>query len=121
MRIISTLLLFCILLQSCATIFTGTKDVVRMETNPDGAKVLMNNIDQCKTPCDMTVDRALGSKIITIEKAGFETKTIQLNSTFNPIAILDVFTIVGLIVDVATGSVRKFEPKKYSLELEPKN
>jgi hypothetical protein len=51
---------------------------------------------------------------------GFHTRTFSLSKEFNAVSVLNLFGILGWAVDVATGSVMKYDQKAYSIELEEK-
>ena len=59
------ILITSVFLQSCATIFTGTKDIIRFDSTPQGAKVQIDGIDKGKAPCDVSVKISIDSKTVT--------------------------------------------------------
>jgi len=72
-----------------------------------------------KTPCDVMVSSSLQQKVFTFKLDGYQPKTVEAGRTLNPIAILDWFTILGLIVDVGTGALMKYDPTSYVVTLDP--
>lgn len=107
-------------LQSCATIFTGTRDTVRFESQPAGAKVQIDGLDVGRTPVDVSVKRSLGDKTATMLLEGYDTRTFELSREFNAVSILNLFGLLGWAVDAATGSLMKYDQKLYKIELEQK-
>ncbi|WP_139166197.1 PEGA domain-containing protein [Chryseobacterium soldanellicola] len=107
---------------SCATIFTGTKDKISFSSTPEGAKVFHKGIEKCTTPCTTEISRGLGKQMATFEKEGFNNKEVKLTKTFNPVTLLNILLggVIGLGVDTATGSLIKYSPKAYTVELEAK-
>lgn len=105
-------------LQSCATIFTGTKDTIRFESKPAGAKVRIEGIDVGRTPVDAVVKRSINDKTATMTLDGYDSRTFELSKEFNTISILNLFGLVGWAVDAATGSLMKYDQKVYTIELE---
>ena len=106
-------------LQSCATLFTGTKDTIRFESKPAGAKVRIEGIDVGRTPVDAVVKRSISDKTATMTLEGYESRTFELSKEFNAISILNLFGLVGWAIDAATGSLMKYDQKVYNMELEP--
>jgi len=116
---------FCALatlsLTSCATIFTGTKDNISFKTNVDGAKVSINGIEKCTTPCTIPVKRSLGATTGELSKDGYAGKTFKLDKKFNAVTLLNILLggLVGGGIDCATGAAMKYDTKDYNIELKP--
>lgn len=104
---------------SCATIFTGTQDSIAFSSNPEGAKVFHKGIEKCTTPCTAKIPRALGKQMVAFEKEGFEKKEVKLTKNFNAVTLLNIILggAIGVGIDAATGSLTKYSPKKYDVEL----
>ncbi|WP_278353659.1 PEGA domain-containing protein [Chryseobacterium gleum] len=107
---------------SCATIFTGTRDAITFSSNPEGAKVFHKGIEKCTTPCTVKIPRSLSKQTVTFEKEGFEKKEVKLTKNFNAVTLLNIILggAIGVGIDAATGSLTKYSPKKYDVELEAK-
>ena len=109
-----------LLTTSCATIFTGTKDTISFKTNPEGAKVYIDGLEICKTPCTQDVKRSIGDKLVEFKLDGYETKVIKLDKEFNPISIINLGFLIGWGVDAATGAIMKYDKKGYEIDLDKK-
>jgi hypothetical protein len=109
------------MLSSCATIFTGTKDTISFNSNPQGAKVLIDGIEICKTPCSSSVKRSLSDEQVEFKLEGYQTRLITLDQEFNVVSVLNLFGLVGWAVDAATGSLMKYDKKAYTIDLEKDN
>ena len=107
---------------SCATIFTGTKDKISFNSTPEGAKVFHKGIEKCTTPCTTEIHRSLAKQTVTFEKEGLANKEVKLTKTFNPVTLINIILggAIGVGVDAATGSLTKYSPKQYTVELEAK-
>ncbi|WP_294316796.1 PEGA domain-containing protein [uncultured Chryseobacterium sp.] len=107
---------------SCATIITGTKDKITFNSTPEGAKVIHKGIEKCTTPCTAEIPRSLSKQMVTFEKEGFSNKEVKLTKTFNPVTLVNILLggIIGIGIDTATGSLIKYSPKEYKVELEAK-
>lgn len=104
---------------SCATIFTGTKDSITFNSKPEGAKVVLQNVEKCVTPCTTEIPRTLGKRTVEIKKEGFETKELKLEKNFNAVTLVNLLFggVIGFGIDLATGSFLKYDPKTYMVEL----
>lgn len=113
-----TLVLVCLYLSSCATVFKGTSEEVNFNSNPIGAEVWIDGKNMGKTP----VKFKLTSKktyMIEFKFEGYETKTVSLtNHVGAGWVILDVLAgLVGVIVDAATGAWYSFDEKNVNVTL----
>ncbi|MFZ4590316.1 MAG: PEGA domain-containing protein [Ignavibacteria bacterium] len=127
-QLITYLLLFSILSYSfisvsgCATILSGSKDEINLTSEPQGAKVLVNGINEGKTPLILNLKKGKDYAIEFV-KEGFETKTFRLTSSLGAgWLVLDILLggIIGIIVDAATGDWNVFSDDFYKANLEPK-
>lgn len=118
-KIFCLLAVSSILFTSCATIFTGTKDRLTFESTPSGAKVYIDGIQVCKTPCHLDVKRNISDKMVEFKLDGYETRVVTLDKEFNAVTILNVFNgLIGFAIDLGTGSIMKYGRKVYQIELD---
>ncbi|MGB4776568.1 MAG: PEGA domain-containing protein [Daejeonella sp.] len=106
-----------LLLTSCATVFTGTKQTVQINSTPPGATVEVDGIAKGTTPVAIELKKGFNGQSITLKKAGFEPTTFQPKTTLHPIALLNFAGLVGWIIDASTGAMMKYEPKFYDVKL----
>ena len=120
MRII-TALSFALLLMtsSCATIFTGTRDEILFTSEPSGVKIVMDDYTVGKTPIMLDVRRNLSGGWVTLEKEGFESQYIKLETGFNAISIINLTCLICWAVDLASGAVTQFKAPSLFVEMEP--
>jgi hypothetical protein len=104
--------------QSCATLFTGTRDSIVINSNVKGAKVQIDGIDQGTTGSTFRVQRSLNDKLVTIKAEGYESKTFPLQSSFNVVSILNFTNPLGWAIDLLSGAAKRYDPKTYEIELE---
>ena len=101
---------------SCATILSGGKKMVRVDTKDvTGATVLVNGLEKGQTPMSLKV-RA--DDMITLGKEGYREKTVTVDSKFNSIAILNLFSILGWGIDAITDSLKIPDTRVYTVTLE---
>lgn len=113
-----SLLLCTTLMTSCATIFTGTKATVTINSEPPGAKVQVNGFDQGVTPTTFRAKRGLKGNTVTLKKAGYETRTFDLEQKFNLVSIINLASVVGWGIDLLSGAIMQIDPKQYNITLD---
>ncbi len=106
-------------LQSCATIFTGTKDTITINSQPQGANVQIGGIDKGTTPCTISVKRSSTSPTISLKKEGYQPRIFELEQSFNLVSIINLGNLIGWGIDAMTGAIKKYDPKTYEMRLEP--
>jgi len=110
-----------LLMTSCATLFTGTKDRIYFNTTPSGATIYKDGVEQCKTPCSFKVKRNLGDTDIEIKLDGYETRIITLDKEFNVVSVLNLGNLLGWGIDAISGAVMKYDKKAYDITLSKNN
>jgi hypothetical protein len=108
------------LMTSCATIFTGTKDRITFNSNPSGATIYIDGVEQCKTPCTMNVKRSIDDTDVEYKLDGYETRLITLSKEFNIVSVINLGNLFGWGIDALTGSVMKYDRKTYDITLDDK-
>lgn len=77
-------------LQSCALMFTGTKQKVMFQC-PQGDAVVYLNLDSMgKTNTTIKIPRKDLAKLVTVKKEGYEDKQFEMIRKFNHVMWLDV-------------------------------
>lgn len=112
--ILSVVMLF---MSGCATIFTGTEDLIHFDTNPHGAEIYIDGLKVCETPCSSLVKRSLSDKQFEVKLEDYQTRVITFDREFNTVSIINLGFVVGWAVDAATGSLMRYGRKGYDLEL----
>lgn len=108
-------------LSACATITKGTDDTVRINSQPEGAKVTLAETrgkltDQyCQTPCLLELNRKWNYKV-TFEKDGYKSLETLLepklsgDGTAGMAGNILFGGIVGAAVDGSTGAMNDLKP-----------
>jgi hypothetical protein len=109
-----------LLISSCATLFTGTKDRINFDTNPSGAMIYIDGIEQCRTPCALNVTRSINDTDVEFKLDGYETRLITLSKEFNVVSILNLGNLLGWGIDAVSGAVMKYDRKSYDITLDSK-
>ena len=122
MKKVILLTLSALLLGSCATLFTGTKDTLTFESNPSGAEVYIDGLYVCITPCTVDVTRSISEERVEFKLDEYEIRVIELDREFNVVTILNLFTggIIGFGIDALTGAMFKYDKKSYDIDLKKK-
>lgn len=120
---IGPVLVGMLLVQGCATIFTGTSDTVTFETDPPGARVIVNGIDLGRTPLTTSFRRSLHPQFINYRLDGYEQRTVEMGRRLNGVAYANLlclwfFALCGG-VDGFSGALMVYDPASYLVVLEP--
>jgi hypothetical protein len=91
---------------SCAAIVHGSRQKVRVYTDPPGAKVYVNGSYQgVQTPATISVKRVKADYSLRFEQEGYQPYTYRLAREFNYLVLLDFFMyIVPGLIDVSIGA-----------------
>lgn len=110
-----------LVLTSCATLFSGSRDNITLNSEPPGAVIFIDGLEQGRTPATISVKRpGLGDRQITLKLSGYEDRTFTLQKEFNTVAILNIFMFPGFIIDIVTGAIMRYDPTSYTMELNPR-
>jgi hypothetical protein len=115
--LMSSLSVIIVFMTSCATIFTGTKQTVQINSTPSGAMVLIDGIDHGTTPAAIKLRKNYYGQTITLKSDGYETKILQPKMEYNVVSGFNLFNILGFGIDAATGALWKYAPTSYEIEL----
>lgn len=113
------LLAISFVLTSCATIISGAKQKVKISSTPVEAVVIIDSIEVGKTPFTTKLKRR-HEHTVRLELDGFQPYEITLKRKFNGWIIGNAMIggLVGVIVDLSTGSFYYLSPKEINTELQ---
>jgi len=101
---------------SCASIAGDNTRAVKVDSNPAGAAIIVDNQQYGVTPAVVTLPTYIyGGKSVTLRKHGYQDQTLMVNSKFQPIALLDILFWPTFVLDAATGNLVKIDPANLSL------
>lgn len=113
-----TIAAFCVLLTSCATLVNGPTEDVPVTTIPPGA-VVTEEQTSTLTPVTFTLERDR-DYVLTITKEGYHTENIKIEHVISAAEAGNVFFgVLGVAIDVATGSAWALEPDNLIITLRP--
>ena len=116
--IFACLLSSSLLLSSCATIISGSKQNVKFSSTPSAATIFINEVEVGKTPFELKLARK-GEYDIQIKLDGYQTYQTSLTKKFNAWYIGNILFggIIGLIVDPITGAIYNLTPGEINAQL----
>ena len=104
-----------LLLTSCASILTGSSRAVLFESNPSGATVMVNGMEQGTTPTTIKVE---AEDRVDFRLDNYRERVVVMDSDFNLVAIINGFSIIGWGIDALTGSLKRVNTKYVKVDLE---
>ena len=122
MKLLAPLLAVLVLaVAGCSTIINGKNQIVSINSNVRDANITVNGLALGKTP--FTGEMIRGDKtIVTVSKEGYISKTVTLNTEFEPIFWGNIIVggFFGSTTDAVTGSMYKYSPNTLQIDLEKK-
>lgn len=114
---LSSFTVISLFVTSCATVFTGTKDRITLNSTPAGATIYKDGVELCKTPCSVKVKRSVSDTDIEYKLDGYETRLITLDKEFNVVNVINLGNLLGCGIDAISGAVMKYDRKTYDIVL----
>ncbi len=113
--------LAALLVAGCASIFTGTTDRVAFDANVPGVRLAIDGQFRGELPLtvEMSRDFVGGQEFVArFERAGYVPQEFRLTRDFNVVSLLDISSpITSGGVDLLTGSLMKFSPREYHVQM----
>jgi hypothetical protein len=116
--IISGSLALTLLLSSCATIVSGSKQNIKFTCNPSTATIFIDEVEVGKTPFEIKLARKSEHSVL-IKLDGYQTYETKLTKKFNAWYIGNILFggLIGVIVDPITGAIYNLTPKELNAEM----
>lgn len=80
-------------LYSCASIFSGTNQTIKINSESSKAIFSVNGIEKGRTPLIIKLRKGNDSQLKSIDKKDYKTMDFTQETDFNTIAILNLFNI----------------------------
>ena len=105
----------------CATMFGSGNKTIQINSEPSGARVMINGNQIGITPIQYRVPNTKMSRpgFISIQMEGYETVGQEINSEFQLVAILNLANIVCWAVDFFNGNLFSIEQNNLTINLQP--
>lgn len=123
-KLLSTAMIFAvILLTSCATLFTDSKQAVTF-SGIEGTKIYdaSTNIKIAEIGSDKTttvpIKKKLSDKQLIAKKEGYKNTPILLESAFNTTSLWNLLFWPGFVVDLGTGQMNKWDNTYISIDMD---
>ena len=97
----------------CCSIFTSGPQSISVDSEPPGAKVVIGEF-QGTTPYRVEMPR--GRSYVIEATLNGQTRTKALTKSIEPVYWVNILFWPGLIIDLATGKMFKYEPKRYNFD-----
>jgi hypothetical protein len=116
--IISGSIAITLLLSSCATIVSGSKQYVKFSSNPSTATIFIDEVEVGKTPFEIKLARKSEHSVM-IKLEGYQTYETKLTKKFNGWYIGNILFggLIGIIVDPITGAMYNLTPNEINAQM----
>lgn len=116
--IISSSLALAILVSSCATIVSGSKQNIKFSSNPSTATIFIDEVEVGKTPFEIKLARNSEHSVL-IKLEGYQTYETKLTKKFNAWFLGNILIggLIGLIIDPITGAMYKLTPDQINAQM----
>ncbi|MBL7186294.1 MAG: PEGA domain-containing protein [Phycisphaerae bacterium] len=111
--ILCALLVALVFAQGCCSIFTSGPQTVSVDSEPPGAKVQIGP-HKGVTPYQVSLPR--GKNFVITATYGDKTETHTLQKSIEPAYWVNILIWPGLLIDLATGKMYKYEPTEYEFD-----
>ncbi|MFB6258806.1 MAG: PEGA domain-containing protein [Flavobacteriales bacterium] len=105
-------LLLPVLLNSCATLQDGIHKTVKVDSEPQGAKVYVGDEYRGRTPLYLVLDKKWKGKRIEVRYRGYGSRSFRLDADLKLAVLWNAFFPLGAGVDLLTGGAIKY-PNRY--------
>lgn len=115
--IISILLIQAVFLQSCAAMFSGTKETFNVRSNEPGTTLFLNEVEIGRDSAVTVVSKKKDVRIRASKKGCSDGQAVAEKS-FNPVTLLGILIDWGvisiLVIDwLATGAIWSFDQTNF--------
>ena len=119
-RIVLSIIVLCSM-NSCATIFCGSKQKVVFNSNVEREATLSidgRKYERVTFPYMMKIARGFDETVVKAQCDGYRPLQLIIDKKFNAVSVLNLTDVLGWGIDAATGAIMKPEFKYYDLEFE---
>ncbi|MGO9061439.1 MAG: PEGA domain-containing protein [Candidatus Binataceae bacterium] len=108
------------MLAGCASIVHGTSEKVRLDSDPGGAEVVIDDARHVTTPAVVRLSRKTDHKL-KFHKPGYQDDTETLTSSVSGWVFGNLVSggLVGAAIDVSDGAARKLSSDQVNASLKP--
>ncbi len=106
-------------LTACGTLFNGSSQDVRFDSNVKGVEIIIDGLRICKTPCTYTLERRSSPLTITARKPGYEEQITVLKSELSKKTIINLTMWPSWLTDLVSGGMWQYNRSGIYIEMEP--
>ena len=121
MKKILLLVLSAMLLSSCCTLFTPSKQAITFN-GENGIKIYDDGVKIAEikdnNSTSVYIKKELSSKYLIAKKEGYRPTPLKLDTKFNSVAVINILFWPGFVVDAATGQMCKWDTTNIDIEME---
>jgi hypothetical protein len=112
-------LVICLLFNSCATVLSGFKQTVVINSFPPDATVYLNGVEKGLSPIKLKLKKGYKRQEITLKKANYKPLTFKLTKSINPFFYVNVgIGTYPALIDIISGSAIRYSPTYHSVHLQ---
>lgn len=109
------------LLSSCCTLFTPSKQTITFN-GENGIKIYDDGVKIAEIKDNNTtsvrIKKELSSKYLIAKKEGYRPTPLKLETKFDAVAVINILFWPGFVVDAATGQMCKWDNTYIDIEME---
>ena len=121
MKKILLLVLSAMMLSSCCTLFTPSKQTITFN-GENGIKIYDDGVKIAEIKDNNTtsvrIKKELSSKYLIAKKEGYRPTPLKLDTKFDAVAVINILFWPGFVVDAATGQMCKWDSTNIDIEME---
>lgn len=118
-----SILMIPLLLSSCCSIFTSSKQTITF-VGKEGTRIYDNGVKIATIgesgETSVRIRKKLSSKELIAKKEGYRPTPLILESTFNPIACINLLNVLAWGIDLGTQKACKWENTYFEIDMEEK-
>nr|WP_314896682.1 PEGA domain-containing protein [uncultured Flavobacterium sp.] len=116
--IISCSLALTLLMSSCATVMSGSKQNVKFDSNPSTASIFIDEVEVGKTPFEIKLTRK-SEHTVLIKLEGYQTYQTTLTKKLNGWIFGNILVggLIGLIIDPITGAMYNLSSSEINAQM----
>lgn len=111
------LVVLCVLLGGCATLFSSGPESINVKSDPPGAR-FQYGLFTGTTPTTILVPRKALAKYATFRMDGYEEKTVPVMTGFQGVALWGLLFWPFFFIDCLTGSAYNLDPPEINTSLD---
>ena len=102
----------------CSTLFGDNERVVAINSVPNGAKVVVNNVAlNDATPTKIVVSDMFSPTLISVQKPGCKSQQLTIDPEFQNVGLWNILLWPGFVIDAVTGDMMKIPENQHTFNV----